>query len=245
MSKKYIASAIVVLAGFMGSYSAQAQVNLKSISVGASYWQPSLDYWNDRSFLTAYNNGSGAKFSGQVIPTAAIEIGIAKNLSVGGRVGYYKSSASSSLVIGGITRTEDFSISIIPVALDLKYTFAQAPAPATTTGTTTTQEKPKDAFLTPYIGVSVARYFINNELNRVVVANPGTLSEKQSGNSYGVQVFVGAEKKLVKMLYAALDVRYHLGSYNQLTRTETTSTTEKVSLNGVEAGLSLRLKFNN
>ncbi|MEZ0541020.1 hypothetical protein [Fibrella arboris] len=232
MCKKSISTAIIVLAGLFGALSAQAQVNLKSISVGASYWQPSLDYWNDRSFLRDYNGGSGAKLSGKVMPTAAIEIGLVKNLSIGARVGYYKNTASGTVTIAGINRSEDFSLSIIPVAADLKYTFAGK------------QDDTKTPFLLPYIGVSVARYFINNELNRVVTANPGTLNEKQSGNSYGVQVFVGAEKKLVKSLYAGLDVRYHLGSYNQLVRTETTSTSEKVSLNGVEAGLSLRVKFN-
>ncbi|MEZ0485111.1 hypothetical protein [Fibrella aquatica] len=239
MSKKFSVSTLVAMAGLLLTFTAQAQVNLKSISVGASYWQPKLDYWNDRSFLVDYNDGAGATLGGQIMPTAALEVGLTKNLSIGGRVGFWKSSASSSLNIGGTTRTEDFSLSIIPAALDLKYTFAKPVS--TTAGTSTDTKAP---FLTPYIGVSVARYFISNELDRVVTDNPGTLNETQTGNSYGVQVFAGAEKQLVKKLYLGLDVRYHLGNYNQSVTSEAVTTTEKVSLSGLEAGLSLRFKFN-
>ncbi|WP_020605136.1 hypothetical protein [Spirosoma spitsbergense] len=241
MNKKSIAIACMALVAGLMAGTAQAQVNLKSISIGASYWKPSLDYWNNKSILVDYNKGTGAKLSGKIMPTAALEVGLVKGLSIGGRVGYWQGSASSPLTIAGIDRTEKLTVSIIPVALDLKYTFEPA-AVAAKTGDT--DEKPKSPFLTPYIGVSVARYFITNKFDRQVTGAAGSVNETQSGNNYGVQVFVGAEKKLVKMLYAALDVRYHLGSYNQVVKTETTSTTEKVSLNGVEAGLSLRLKFN-
>ncbi|QKZ15440.1 OmpW family outer membrane protein [Spirosoma sp. KUDC1026] len=219
---------------FISVATAQAQVNLKSISIGASYWKPSLDYWNERSFLRDYNNGQGAKLEGAVMPTAALEIGLVKGLSIGGRVGYWSKSVSSPLTIGGVNRTEDLQLSIIPASLDLKYTFGE---------TTTTEEGAKKPFVTPYIGASVARYFISNKFNRQVTNGDGTLSQTQTGNNYGLQVFVGAERQLVKKLYLALDVRYHIGSYKQAVAEGTTSTTEKVSLNGVEAGLSLRFKL--
>ena len=238
MTKNSILVAFVAVFGGLLALPAQAQVNLKSISIGASYWKPSLDYWNTKSTLVDFNNGAGAKLDGKIMPTAALEIGLVKGLSLGGRVGIWQSSASSPLSIAGINRTEKLTVSIIPVSLDLKYTFEPA------TVTANTEESQKSAFLTPYIGVSVARYFVTNKFDRQVTGAAGSVNETQTGNNYGVQVFVGAEKKLVKMLYAALDVRYHLGSYNQVVKTETTSTTEKVSLNGVEAGLSLRLKFN-
>jgi len=220
---------------FMSVATAQAQVDLKSISVGASYWKPSLDYWNERSFLRDYNNGQGAKLEGAVMPTAALEIGLIKGLSIGGRVGFWSKSVSSPLSIGGVNRTEDLKLSIIPASLDLKYTFGE---------TTTTEEGAKKPVVSPYIGASVARYFISNKFNRQVTNGDGTLSQTQTGNNYGLQVFVGAERQLVKKLYLALDVRYHLGNYNQAVTEGTTSTTEKVSLNGVEAGLSLRFKLN-
>jgi hypothetical protein len=220
---------------FMSVATAQAQVNLKSISVGASYWKPSLDYWNERSFLRDYNNGQGAKLEGAIMPTAALEIGLVKGLSIGGRVGFWSKSVSSPLSIGGVNRTEDLKLSIIPASLDLKYTFGE---------TTTTEDGAKKPVVSPYIGASVARYFISNKFNRQVTNGDGTLSQTQTGNNYGLQVFVGAERQLVKKLYLALDVRYHLGNYNQAVTEGTTSTTEKVSLNGVEAGLSLRFKLN-
>ncbi|UFH56343.1 hypothetical protein [Spirosoma sp. KNUC1025] len=214
---------------------AQAQVNLKSISVGASYWKPSLNYWNERSILTAYNGGQGATLGGQIMPNAALEIGLVKGFSVGVRAGYWKSSAASNLSIAGINRTEKLTLSIIPVSVDVRYSFDSKSASTET----------KTPFVSPYIGVGLSRYFIKNEFSRVVSGNTGSVNESEAGNNYGVQVFVGAERKLVKKLYVALDVRYHVGSYNQQVQGETTSTTEKVSLNGLEAGLALRVKFAN
>lgn len=238
----FLSAATLVGSLFAGLSDAQAQINLKSIRVGASYWKPSLDYWNERSMLLDYNAGKGATFSGSIMPSAAIEVGLTKRLSLGGRIGYWKNSVSGDVTVGGINRSEKLTLSIIPVSLDVKYTFAKA-APVRTTNQESASDT-KEPFLTPYLGVSVARYFINNDFSRQVVSNTGSVNEKQSGSNYGVQVFVGAEKKLVKKLYLALDVRYHLGSYNQVVRSETSSTTQKVSLNGLETGLSLKVKFN-
>ncbi|WP_266364931.1 porin family protein [Tellurirhabdus rosea] len=218
------------------AFSAQAQVSLKSISVGAGYWKPSLDYWNKESVM----GQAGGKFDGAIAPTLALEVGVVKGLSVGARVSSWKQSASSPISIAGINRTEKLTLSIIPVALDVKYAFAKPVA-----------EGEKQPFLTPYAGVSVARYFVKNEFNRVVEKGTGSVNETQAGNNYGFQVFVGAEKQLVKKLYLALDLRYHLGSYKQAVKTVTgsgstavtTSSSQDVSLNGVEAGLSLRYKF--
>jgi len=208
----------------------KAQITLKSVGVGLSYYKPTLDYWNQRSMLSLYNNDQGASFSGKAMPTAALEVGLWRGLSAGLRVGYWKNSVSGALRIGGIERTETLSLAIIPVSLDLTYRFE----PTTGTG--------KTPLLTPYAGVGLSRYFIKNDFSRQVVNNPGSVSESQTGNSYGLQVFVGAERKLVGKLSVGLDVRYHLGSYNQATG-ETPASTEKVSLNGLEAGLALRLKL--
>lgn len=217
----------------------QAQINLKSISVGAGYWQPSLDYWNNNSILREYNNGAGEQFGGAVTPTVALEVGLFKGLSIGGRVSSWRKSVSSPVSIAGINRTEELTLSILPVAVDLKYTLGKTGGD-------------KQPFLTPYVGVSAARYFITNQFSRTVVGNPGSVDETQAGNTYGFQLFAGAEKQLVKKLYLGLDVRYHLGNYKQSVATVTgsgatavtTTRSETVSLNGVEAGLSLRFKFN-
>jgi len=219
-----------------------AQVNLNSISVGASYWKPSLDYWNQRSLLTGYNGGQGATLGGQVMPHVALEVGLVKGLSLGARAGYWRSSAAGTLSTGGVNRSEKLTLAIIPVSLELMYRFNSART-AATADAADQSAKPKTPFVVPYVGVGLSRYFINNTFSRTVASGSGSVNESQSGNNYGVQVFVGAERKLVKKLHLALDVRYHLGSYNQLVQTESTSTAEKVSLNGLEAGLALRLKL--
>ena len=228
----------LILTGLLGGlctvpFATQAQVKLKSIGAGVSYWQPSLDYWNKRSMLTTYNKDQGVTLSGAVMPTASLEIGLTKGLSAGVRVGFWKQSASGKLTIAGIDRSESFTLSLIPVSLDLKYSFALPAAEG------------KSPFLTPYVGVGLSRYFIKNEFSRQVVQGTGSLNETQAGSSNGLQVFVGAEKKIVSRVYVGLDIRYHLGSYKQAVKTETSSTSETVSLNGLEAGLSLRIKLAN
>lgn len=216
----------------------KAQVSLNGISIGASYWQPSLDYWNNRSMLTAYNQGEGAKLMGAMMPTAGLEIGVVNGLTIGGRVGYWKQSAASALTVAGINRTEQFTLSLIPVSAELKYRFS-LPVRSTTDG------ESKAPFLTPFVGVGLSRYFIKNEFSRQVVNNTGSVDEKQAGSANGVQALVGVEKKLVKKLYASLEARYHVSSYKQAVTTETGNTSETVSLNGLEANLSLRFKLAN
>lgn len=224
MKKLLYISTIALLGGLLAQpLTTQAQVSLKSISVGASYWKPSLDYWNNTYSGTTTNN----KFSGGVMPTAGIEVGLVKGLSVGGRIGYWKQSISNDLGTGQTSRTEKLSLSVIPLSLDLKYSLIN---------------KDSASFI-PYIGAGLTRYLINSDFTRTVSSGTGSLSQSLAGNNYGVQIFVGVEKRLVKGLYLALDVRYHLGSYNQVVKGETTTTTQKVSLNGLEAGLSARYKF--
>ena len=247
MNRKYTGLAAVCIA--LLPYLSPAQVALKSIGVGAAYWQPSLNYWNTNSILTAYNGGKGAKLSGTVMPTAAIEIAISQGLSAGVRAGYWKQSAESALSIAGIDRTEKLTLSIIPVSLDLTYRFGkhttETVKQTSAGGRTQDVQKTVQPSLVPYIGVGLSRYFVKNDYSRQVVNNTGSVTESQAGNNYGIQVFAGIEKQVVKMLYAALDVRYHVGSYNQVVRTDAATTTEKVSLFGLEAGLSLRVKLAN
>lgn len=57
----------------------QAQITLNRVGVGASYWQPSLDYRNKRSLLTDYNSGKGVTLDGRVTSTAALDLGLFKD----------------------------------------------------------------------------------------------------------------------------------------------------------------------
>lgn len=227
--KKVILSLAVVLCAFVSSY---AQINLKSVSVGASYFKPSLDYWNNSSFLTGYN-GTGEKFSGSVMPTVGVELGLSKNISLGARAGFWSNSVSGTLSSGGVSRTEKLELSIIPVSLEGKYSFSFSK-----------KDSASSKAIIPYFGVGVTRYFIQNKFTRTVANGTGNVNESQNGNSYGIQILVGAEKRLFSKVYLGVDVRYHLGSYNQKFTEGTTSSTQSISLNGLEAGLAVRYKFN-
>lgn len=236
MKNRFYTSCFILLNCLAIPFMAQAQLKLNSFGVGVSYWKPSLDYWNNRSMLLDYNKGTGATLSGRAMPTASIDIGVLNGLSVGVRAAYWKSSAASDLTIAGINRSEKLTLAIIPVSLDLKYSFATAKTNENGSG--------KTPSLVPYVGIGLTHYFIQNDFSRQVVSNAGSLTESHRGGSNGIQLLAGIEKKLVKILYLGLDVRYHIGSYNQAVRSETSTTSEKVSLSGIDAGLSLRLKFN-
>jgi opacity protein-like surface antigen len=207
--------------------SVQAQISLKNIGVGMSYWNPSLDYWNERSFLSAYNNDQGATFNGGLMPTGQLEARLYKNLSAVARVGYLRQSVSSNLRIAGIERSEKMSVTLIPVSLNAVYQL--------TSGDTTSR------WPRVYLGVGATQYYVTNQLERQVVNNEGSLKESQTGNNRGLNVFVGGEKKIYGPIAAAVEVRYNLGSYNQ--QVAGAAVAEKVSVNGLEVGLSLRLKL--
>lgn len=232
-------SYLVLLCSCLCALPSQAQVGLKSGSIGISYWRPSLDYWNKRSMLTDYNNGYGATLSGTVMPVMGLDVNLVGGLSVRGQVSYWKQSVRNDLNAGG-NRLEKLTLSIIPVSLGLTYRFRGL---ATTDPTGITRFRPDEPMLIPFVGVGIARYFIHSAFIRQTMSNPGSVNELQTGNNYGMQVFAGVEKKITDRFYITLDARYHVGNYKQAVRTGVTTRLEKVNLNGIEAGLSLRVKF--
>jgi hypothetical protein len=231
---------LVLLCASLYAMPSEAQVSLKSAGIGVSYWRPSLDYWNKRSMLTDYNDGYGATLSGTVMPALMVDIALVAGLSLAGQASYWSQSVKTVLNIGGINRAETFRLSIIPVSVGLTYRFT---GPVMTDPTGTTRLRSGEPTLVPYAGVSVARYFLHSEFVRQAVNNPGSVSESQTGNNYGMQVSAGIEKKLGNTLHLTLDARYHIGSYKQSVRVGSVIKRETVSLNGVEAGLSLHVMF--
>jgi opacity protein-like surface antigen len=210
--------------------SVQAQVSIKNMGVGMSYWNPSLDYWNERSLLSAYNYNEGASFRGGLMPTGQLEARLYKNLSAVARLGYLKQSVSGNLRVAGIERTEQLSVALIPVSFNAVYQFTSG-----------------DSSLLPrlYAGAGFTKYYITNQLERRVVDNEGSLSETQTGNNQGFNLLLGGEKTIYGPLAVAVELRYHLGRYNQQVAGGEPAdvSVEKVSLNGLEAGVSLRFKL--
>lgn len=233
-------SFLVLLCASLYALPSEAQINLRSAGIGVSYWRPSLDYWNKRSMLTNYNDGYGATLSGNVTPIAMVDVDLVTGLSLTGQASYWRQSVSTELTLGGINRRETFRLSIIPVSVGLAYRFT---GPVTTDPAGTTRLRLDEPTLVPYVGVSVARYFLHSEFVRHTVSSPGSVNESQTGNNYGMQVSAGIGKKLANRLYLTLDTRYHIGSYKQTVRAGSVTRLETVRLNGLEAGLSLHVKF--
>lgn len=233
-------SFLVLLCISLYGLPSEAQINLRSVGIGVSYWRPSLDYWNKRSILKDYNDGYGATLSGTVMPTVMLEVDLVAGLSLAGQASYWSQSVTTDLMVGGINRTETFRLSVIPVSVGLTYRFT---GPVMTDPGGITRLRSDEPTLIPYVGFSVARYFLRSEFVRQAVSNPGSVSESQTGNNYGMQVSAGIGKKLANTLYLTLDVRYHIGSYKQAVRDGPVTILETVSLNGAEAGLALHLNF--
>ncbi|UZH54636.1 porin family protein [Salinimicrobium tongyeongense] len=212
------------------SFTTQAQIKLNNISVGASYWHRTYSEQNEKFFLISYEQDDDFT-KGNVMPHLGAEINLYQNLALDARVGYWTADFESEGVFGELRLDEKIEQTIIPVSAGLVYRFPNL-----------VQED-----LNLYLGAGVNRYFIQNKVSREITGGAGTNEEDTfSGNSYGVNAKAGIEYYFTSALGLVLEARYNAGYYNQSFQAVTTEepVNEKVSVRGLEAGISLRYRFN-
>ena len=212
------------------SFSAQAQIKLNNISAGASYWHRTYSEQNEKFFLISYDPNEDFT-KGGIMPHVGAELNLFQNLALDARVGYWTGDFEAEGVFGELRLDEKIEQTIIPVSAGLLYRFPNL-----------VKED-----LNLYFGAGVNRYFIQNKVSRVITGGAGTSEEDTfSGNSYGVNAKAGLEYYFTDALGLALEARYNAGYYNQSFQAVTTEepVREKVSVRGIEAGLSLRYRFS-
>ncbi|MCY2687785.1 outer membrane beta-barrel protein [Salinimicrobium sp. TH3] len=220
---------LVICLGFF-SFSSIAQVKLNNISAGASYWHRTYSEQNEKFFLISYDANEDFT-QGGVMPHLGAELNLFQNLALDARVGYWTADYEAQGKFGELRLDEKIEQTIIPVSAGLVYRFPNL-----------VRED-----LNLFVGAGMNRYFIQNKVSRTITGGTGTNEEDTfSGNSYGVNAKAGLEYYFTDALGLALETRYNAGYYNQTFQAVTTEepVRERVSVRGLEVGLSLRYRFS-
>jgi opacity protein-like surface antigen len=211
------------------AFNTQAQIKLNHVEAGLSYWNRSYSDLDERAFLINYEEESNYT-KGGLMPHLGAQINLYKGLALDGRVGIWTGEFSKDATFGDdLLISEKIDQTIIPVSLGLVYNFDGA-----------FRED-----LNLFTGAGLNRYFVQNKVERTSTGGENS-SKNFNGNNYGVHFKAGLEYLLTSHLGLALEARYNAGYYN-LNFQESTDAAyrlEKVSLRGLEAGLSLRYRFS-
>ncbi len=204
-----------------------AQVQINNFGAGVSYWHRIYQGVDERSVLINYQQEAQFR-SGALMPTISAEVKLIDELAIDGRIGLWSSTftGEGTSEQGAIIR-EEIDQRIIPIAVGGVYTF---------------RHMLPDIF-NAFVGAGINRYYIRNSMERIVFNAGGSLPEQVStGNNFGMYGKIGIEYMVVPNLGLALEGRYNTGSYNQVSVTAPNLPPEpvKVSLQGVEVGISLR-----
>jgi hypothetical protein len=224
IKKRYLLSLFSFL--LLGSAS-MAQVSFDHIGIGLSHWNRTYAGADERSFLPSYP-GDGGFSQGSMMPQLTAAVHVAAGIGVDARVGLWNATFSGEAVFAnGLRITETLSQQIIPLTAGVYYSYENL-----------VPEK-----LNVHLGVGVNRYFVQNEVERLVAGGEGSLApSKFTGNDYGSYVKVGVEYLLAPKISLVLDGRYNSGSYSMsyVPDSGAALTQRSISLQGMEVGLSLR-----
>ena len=209
------------------SFPALAQIEINSFGAGISYWHRTYSGVDERSFLI--NDQQESPFRpGALMPTVSAEVRLIGELALDGRIGLWATTFTSegTSAQGAIIR-EEIDQRIVPLSLGGIYTFRHILP---------------DIF-NAFVGAGVSRYYIRNSMERIVYNAGGSLpAQVFKGNNLGLYGRLGLEYMIAPQVGLVFEGRYHTGSYNQVRLSAPNSSPEpvKVSLQGVEAGISLR-----
>ncbi|MEQ8686204.1 MAG: hypothetical protein RIE86_12975 [Imperialibacter sp.] len=203
------------------------QAALTYLTLEGGYYRPSLDYWNNDSYLTGFDMklGGGLYYGGGV--------GFRVYDSYFGRasVGMFSTSDESGPVTrGGLIREEYLKIKIIPASLDFLYEFQNFAR----------------SKVFPYVGAGASINFIQRTYSRS--ANTGLEEEgSDAGRTNSFYPLAGAAYNVTNYIDVGLEVKFPFGSYKQgfatVTEDPNSFAIEKVSITGPIVSLKANLRF--
>lgn len=208
-------------------FQTSAQIEMNNFGAGLSYWHRLYSGVDERSFLID-NQQEVAFRPGALMPTVSAEVKLIGELAIDGRIGLWSTTftGEGTSAQGAIIR-EEIDQRIVPLAVGGVYTFRHVLP---------------DIF-NAFVGAGINRYYIRNSMERIVYNAGGSMpAQVFTGNNLGFYGKLGVEYMIVPQLGLALEGRYNTGSYNQVRITAPNSSPEpvKVSLQGLEVGISLR-----
>ena len=223
---------IALICFTLGIFSiSQAQIKLNHVAAGVSYWERTYEDASEEAFFTGYRPEDNFK-KGGIVPHLGAELNLYEGLALDARVGFWNATFENRAQFGDLIIDEKIEQTIIPVAAGLVYNFDGVFR--------------EDFNL--FAGVGMQRYFIENKVERDITGGAGVGADATfSGNNYGAYAKAGVEYVFARNFAAALDLRYNSGYYNQAFQPAQDSAMmeEKVSVRGLEGGLSLRYRFGN
>ena len=173
----------------------QGQVKINSFGISMGWYNPSLDYWKEISFVSGWDK----KFDGSFNGGMNVQFQFVNNINLRVSADYWEQSVKqNNIQVGAIVENEKLTLRIIPVSADLIYNLSFA--------------KVFDAV--PYIGAGGKIFYLKRTFTRSPVSAQST-DEIADGRSYAGNVFVGIDKNIIGNLNAGIEFRYVFGKYIQ------------------------------
>ena len=209
----YLFLLLAISTTVLGQYGRNTGRNciLCSVDLAAGWYMPSLDYWNDESYL----NEIDGSFDGGLIGALAAEFKLYQGFLGGLQAGYWRDVAEVTNAGPIGNWNEEITLRIIPVTLFGKYEFS---LPS------------RDNRLFPFIGAGVTMNFIQQDLRREVGGVPTELN--LSGTTQTINLMAGTKYAIASHLDVGIEYNYVLGTFDQDFIENEVQTTQAVGLDG-------------
>ncbi|MFY0686927.1 MAG: outer membrane beta-barrel protein [Cyclobacteriaceae bacterium] len=214
----------------------QSRVGISNIDLNVGWYQPSLAYLNNDSYLADI----GASFGGGITANVGADMRFSDVL-IGARVGYWADEASvQNVVIGGIDRDEKLGLLVLPISFQGKYEFHL--------GNPRNYRQQGLITIHPFVGVGVNYTLISQNYERVLDGVPE--SDRLNGRTITYSAIAGLKYTVAQNFDIGFEYQHVFGGFNQGFEVGDVVTTETVSLMGPSATLTLsyvlfgRTKFN-
>ncbi|WP_289029905.1 hypothetical protein [uncultured Algoriphagus sp.] len=234
----------LILFSLATSLESQAQISLREIGVGTSYW---LRLYNTPDETSVLTNGSLeiADPAGVIVPSLFGVLNLNESFALRGNVGLAQQSYQSRLLLGDLIRVEELTQTIIPASINLEYRISLSANTNSNKEEKDNTENPNEvegSSLELLFGLGVNRFFVQHDISRSVTGAEGTLpSTRFSGNDFGLNIMVGLAYPMSKSVNLLLFSRYNSGSYDHRIYQDNSPglyDLREISLRGLELGVS-------
>lgn len=224
----FLAGVLTVAAQSSGTLKPQANdpsgwhISLLSAGIGTGFYTPSFSFWNNESEIRNWDQ----KFGSSILSMVNVQVGLRDNLSIRGEAGFATLIAGQSAIpleLGGGKQWKQ--VNLVPISALLLY------------------EITKKYKLIPYVGAGAGSIMISSTHEKMVGTQTPT-RVKSSATDYMFYGVGGVKYWASPKLFLAAELRGAMGKYiENVTNTQLVPELQDISLNGLQAQLSLNYSF--